>query len=277
MQLRRGPPDDRVLDLKKPALRLVKAPTGSIRAPRGSGSWRSFDGYSLRAVAGLLLVSIPVSILLGFVMANFSSQTTIDQTKARAEATAESAAVRISDWVAERKAELRAVAHDRVGELSEPGLTAALVASPASHPAFSTLQIFNPSGKLVASAPPGALLSGRPVGAAFANSLSIETIGPIQRSTDGLSWLLTAPIVGSDSKSQGVVVGNMTPAVLGRLLNPYGLDTSTTHDEEIHLVNAQHFLLYSSDWGVLPGDAAILAKGALSVTADAATFDQAIN
>jgi methyl-accepting chemotaxis protein len=277
MQLRRGPPGDRVLDLKKPALRLVKAPTGAIRAPRGRRSWRSFDGYSLRAVAGLLLVSIPVSVLLGFVMANFTSQTTIDQTKARAEATAESAAVRIIDWVAERRAELRAVAQDRVGELSEPGLNAALVASTTSHPAFSTLQIFNPSGRLVASTPPGAVLTGRPEGAAFANSLSIETIAPIRGRIDGLDWVLTAPIVGSDSKSQGVVVGDLSLAVLGRLLNPYGLDTSTNQDEEIHLVNAQHFLLYSSAWGVLQGDAAILAKGALSVTADAATFDQAMN
>src|ERR1700693_265015 len=126
MQLRRGPPDDRVLDLKQPALRLVKAPTGAKSAPMRWSPLRSIDGYFLRVVAGLLVVFIPISILLGLVMANFSAQTAIDQTKARAEATAESAAVRISDWVAERKAELRAVAHDRVGELSEPGLNAAL-------------------------------------------------------------------------------------------------------------------------------------------------------
>ncbi|MEA2656559.1 MAG: methyl-accepting chemotaxis protein [Chloroflexota bacterium] len=277
MQLRRGPPDDRVLDLKQPALRLVKAPKGATRAPRRWRSLKSFDGYSFRAVAGLLLVSIPVSILLGFVISNFSAQTTIEQTKARAEATAESAAVRISDWVGERRAELRAVAQDHVGELSEAGANAALVASVASHPTFSTLQIFNSSGTLVASAPHGAVLSGKPQGAAFTSSLSVETLGPVEKSIDGLDWILTAPIVGSDSKPQGVVVGDLSVAIFGRLLNPYGLDTSTTADQETHVVNAQHLLLYSSAWGVLQEDAAILAKGSLSVIADAATFNQAMN
>jgi methyl-accepting chemotaxis protein len=276
MQLRRGPPDDRVLDLKQPALRLVKAPKGAKSTSRRWRGLQSFDGYFLQVVAGLLLVFIPISILLGFMVSNFSSQTAIDQSKARAEATAESAAVRIIDWVAERKSELRAVAQDHVGELSEPAVNGALVTSMSTHPSFSTLQIFNSSGRLVGSAPAGAVLSGKPDGAAFTNSLSIETVGPIQTSVDGLDWILTAPIVGSDSKPQGVVVGDVALAVLGRLLNPYGLDTSTTADQEVHLVNAEHLLLYSSAWGVVQGDAAILAKGALSVKADAATFDRAM-
>jgi len=227
-------------------------------------------------VAGLLLVFIPISIVLGFVMANFSSQTAIDQTKARTEATAENAAVRIGDWVAERKAELRAVAQDHLGKLSESTIGSELVASAAAHPAFTTIQIFDSGGTLLASAPAGAVLSARPRGADFTTSLSVETLWPIQKSTDGLDWILTAPIVGSDSKSQGVVVGDMAIAYLGRLLNPYGLDTSTSADQEVHVVNDQHLLLYSSAWGVVPSDAAILAKGALSVTADAATFDQAM-
>jgi methyl-accepting chemotaxis protein len=226
-------------------------------------------------VAGLLLVSIPVSILLGLVMSNFSSQTTIDQTKARAEATAEGTAVRIVDWLAERKGELRSVAQSYVGKLSSRGLNADLVAAAPSHPAFTTLQIFDPNAKLLASTRQGTVLSGRPSGFAFSTALSIETLGPIEKSTDGLDWILTSPIVGSDSKPQGVVVADVSLAILGRVLNPYGLDTSTTQDQEVHLVNAQHLLVYSSAWGVLPSDAAILAKGSLSVSAEATTFEQA--
>jgi methyl-accepting chemotaxis protein len=277
MQLRRGPPAARDVPTRAPALRLVKAPLGPLGArPRWRG-WRSFDGYSLRAVAGLLLVSIPVSVLLGLVMSNFSSQTTIDQTKARAEATAESAAVRINDWVAERKGELRGIAQSYLGELHAGGLNEDLSAAGPSHADFSTIQIFDPAGKLLASSRPGAVLSGRPVGFAFTNSLSVETLGPIERSTDGLDWIITSPIVGSDSKSQGVIVGDLSLSILGRLLNPYGLDTSTTQDQEVHLVNAQHLLLYSSAWGVIQGDAGILARGSLTVAAESATFDQAMN
>src|SRR6202521_4542560 len=277
MQLRRGPPATLLVDVVKPALRVVKAPIGPSRAPRGQRHWRSFDGYSLRAVAGLLLVSIPVSILLGFVMANWSSQTSITQAKARAEATAESAAVRINDWVNERKAELRTLAQDNIGELSNPQLDAALVTSISSHSSFEMLQISNSSGAVVASTRPGVVLTAGKAGSTFATSLSIETLGPIQRGADGLDWVMSAPIVASDGKSQGVVFGDLNPAVLGRLLNPYGLDTRTANDQEVHLVNAQHLLLYSSDWGVLQDEATILANGALKVTADAAIFDKAVS
>src|ERR1700693_1986575 len=86
MQLRRGPPEARAPDAHRPALRLVTAPTGATPAPRGWWHSRSFDRYSVRVVAGLLLVSIPVSVLLGFVVSNWSAQTSIDQAKARAEA-----------------------------------------------------------------------------------------------------------------------------------------------------------------------------------------------
>ena len=103
---------------------MLKAPIGPVRAPRRWQGWRAVDGYSFRCVAGLLLVSVPVSIVLGFVMANWSAQTSIDSAKASAEATAESAAVRINDFVAERRAQLRAVAQNSVDELSTPDLTA---------------------------------------------------------------------------------------------------------------------------------------------------------
>jgi hypothetical protein len=112
MQLRRGPPDARPFDARTSALRLVKAPTGNTIAPRGWTPWRLFDRYSIRIVAGVLLVSIPTSILLGVVESNWGRQTSIDQAKARAQATAESTAVRMTDWVAERQAELRTIAED---------------------------------------------------------------------------------------------------------------------------------------------------------------------
>lgn len=83
MQLRRGPPAPGPLDVRKPSLRLLKAPaaTPTYRGWRGFGL---FDSYSIRIVVGLLLVSVPLSILLGFVISNWSAQTSIDQSKARA-------------------------------------------------------------------------------------------------------------------------------------------------------------------------------------------------
>jgi methyl-accepting chemotaxis protein len=275
MQLRRGPPYERERDVRAPALRLIKAPKGPIRASRRRLTWRSFDGYSVRAVVGLLLVSIPVSVLLGVVVSNFSTQTSIDQAKARAEATAATTAVRVVDWVAERKAQLRAIAQSNVDELSEPGLNARLMAAFTSQSSFDGMQIFNRSGKSVASTDSRVDLSPTPSDSTFAESLTVETLGPIQLSGLGLDWRMTSPIVGTDSKAQGVIVGNLNVAVLGRLLNPYGLD-SPTQDQEVHLINAQHLILYSSSWGVLKTAEAEVAHGALQVEAEGATFELAM-
>ena len=45
MQLRRGPPQVRLVEAPTPALRLVKAPKGAIGARRGRGSWRGRNSY----------------------------------------------------------------------------------------------------------------------------------------------------------------------------------------------------------------------------------------
>src|ERR1700686_1265455 len=243
-----------------PPLRLLKAPA-AVPARQGWMRSRLFDSYSIRIIAGLLLISIPLSILLGFVMANWSAQTSIDQSKARAEATAESAAVRVTDWVGERQAELRQAAGDQVGELSNPRLNSLLVASMASHPSFEALQVVDLKGAVVANTRPDVVLSATPAGGTFANSLSVETLGPIQLGgvgSGGLNWIMTAPILGLDEKPQGIIVGGLDLTGLGRLLNPYGLDTVGS-DQEVHLVNAQHKLIFSSAWGNVADETADVA------------------
>ena len=277
MQLRRGPPDARALDAKTPALRLVKAAPRAVRMPLGSRRSRLVNSYALRIVAGAMLVSIPLAVLLGVVMANWSAQTSIGQAQARSEAAAESTAVRITDWVAERKAELRTLAEANVGQLSKPGLNARLLASVASHPSFDNIQIFDLSRTLVATTQPGVDISPTPSGSTFAYSLSVETMGPVHITNGDPDWVMTAPIIGVDGKPQGVVAANMFLVVLGRLLNPYGLDTATVQDQEVHLVNSDHLLVYSSDWGVLPDEHTMLARGALTIIAEGAIFDRAMS
>ena len=88
--------------------------------PLGWKRWRWLDSHTLRIVAGLLLVSIPSSLILSFVMSNWSAQTSIDQAKTRSEVAAENAAGRIESWVSERQAELREVAFAEVGHVGSP-------------------------------------------------------------------------------------------------------------------------------------------------------------
>ena len=276
MQLRRGPPPTPLPAARVPALRLIKAPAGAVRAPRGWRAWKPLESYLLRVVAGVLVVSIPLSIVLGFVMATWSAQTSIDLTKARAEATAQSAAVRITDWLGERQAELRTMAQESAGTLSSPGLNARLIASYASHPSFEAVQIFDTTGKVIASSVPGVQLSPTPPGGTLDNSLNVESVGPVAMVGGGLQWLLTAPILGSDERSQGVMVGDLDLAVLARLLNPYGAGAMTSRDQEVHVLNAARLVVFSSDWGAADDDSGMLDKGALRLIGEAAIYETAI-
>src|SRR5580765_4180106 len=178
MQLRRGPPPVRLVDAKTPALRLVKAPRGPVGARPGRGAWRQLNSYTFRIVAGALLVSVPTAVILGFVMANWSAQTSIEQAKSASQRTAASSAVRINDWMAERRAELRVVAQSSVSDLSKPGLNARLTVALTAHPTFEILQVNDVNDAVIASTRPSEEITSTPSGSPFATSLSVETMGP---------------------------------------------------------------------------------------------------
>jgi methyl-accepting chemotaxis protein len=277
MQLRRGPPPIPLPVQHAPPLRLIKAQPVAARVPRGGRLWKPLKSYSIRVVAGMLLISIPLSVALGLVISNWSTQTSIDQAKARAEATAESAAVRITDWVVERQAELRILAQLNADQLSQPWVESRLQASVAAHPSFEAIQLFDASGRLIASSVKNAAaVSPTPPGTTFSHLLSVETIGPVQIRNAGLDWFITAPILGANEQPQGVVVGDLNLTNLERLLNPYGRDAVITQDQETHVVNAQHLLIYSSEFGPLADDSMALAKGSLKMPAEAALYDRAM-
>lgn len=107
--------------------------------PQGWNRWRGLDSYIFRVVAGVLLVSVPITFVLGFVMANWNAQTTIDQAKASSAVAAENTAVRITDWMSERKAELRDLALSEVGNVGAPSTASDMQGAPGAHVAFATL------------------------------------------------------------------------------------------------------------------------------------------
>jgi methyl-accepting chemotaxis protein len=221
----------------------------------------------------VLLVSIPTSVALGVVM-NWSAQISVDQAKARSEVAAENAAARITDWVSERKAELRDLALSEVGNVGSTSTAADLLGPSGAHVAFATLEVVDPAGAVVATTRPD---SGIQLGTSstLAERLQVETVQPIQKDPSGVTWIMTAPILGPDKKSQGVVVGNLYISVLGRLLSDAGLNNQFGKSEEIHVADALGFIVYSSDWGVLPDNNSILTKGGLSLKARGNVVDLA--
>jgi methyl-accepting chemotaxis protein len=256
---------------------VISAPPGNVGTRRRWPGRKPLESYTVRVVAGILLVSVPLSVILGFVVATWSAQTSIAQTEVRAEATAENAAVRINDWVTERQAELQVLAFAQAGIVSTPAVQTNLVAAIPSHPEFESVQVFDAKADVVASSQPGISNSPTPTGGTFANSMSVETIGPMRIGGNGIAWIITAPILGPDERPQGVVSVDLNPTSLEKLLNPSGVNDDIGPDHETHILNADHLLVYSSSWGALLDDEAVLAKGSLRTLGEVGIYEHAIS
>ncbi len=230
--------------------------------------WRrlaSVDSYFVRVLAAALVLTIPIGVLLGLLVANFGVQLSTQQAEARTQASAAGSAVRITDWLGERKTELRILAEHEIGEVGQASLGADLLAAAPSYSAFDLIQIIGPTGKVVASTQPGVepLLAD----VQLTGTLVTETLQPIQIAGGSPTWIMTAPVIGPGGVSEAVVAGDLSIGVLGRLLDPYG-STLSGKGQEVHITNAQGFILYSSDWGFLIDDNAIVSLGALSLKAN---------
>ena len=273
VQLRRKPPVPGRIDSSIPALRLVKAPKITPIKPRGWKRLGSADSASVRIVGGLLLVSIPTSILLGFLLSGWNTQTLIRQVQIRSEVAAESAADRTSIWVDARRAELRQLARDEAGQVDSPSAAASELGTAAAHPDFANLGVVNPAGSVVAMTRPGA---GMDLGISSTERLQVETLQPIKQGSPGVTWIITAPILGIDEKSQGVVVGDLNVSALGTLLTDPSMKHPFGQSEEIHIADLNGFILYSSSWGVVDGNNGILPKGGLSLKENPGIIDLAV-
>ncbi|MEA2644530.1 MAG: methyl-accepting chemotaxis protein, partial [Chloroflexota bacterium] len=93
---------------------------------------------------------------------------------------------------------------------------------------------------------------------------------PISNGATGLTWIISAPIVGADGASQGAVVGDLKVAQLSALLG------SPTADEEVHVANGEHLLIISSTWGPLASDNGLDALGALSTNSEVGVVNRAL-
>jgi methyl-accepting chemotaxis protein len=216
-----------------------------------------------------------VLVVLGLLTFQEGVQTSTDAATVRTEATAEATAIRISAWLGERKAELRNIAQDSTNRIGQPGVNAIVPRPPGADPAFAAIEIVDTTGKLIIATASDPDLRATAV-VSLPNSLTIESLQPLRKATAGLLWIMTAPIVGSDGRPQGVVAGDLNVAALSILLDPYGRAAGSATNQEVHIANGGHFIIYSSDWGAVPSDVDLLAKGTLSLPAEGSVVDRAL-
>jgi len=229
----------------------------------------SIDTFFTRVLAGSLLISLPAMVFLGALMFAQELKSSTDSAKVQAEGTAVAAAARITEWVREPAGYLAQLARESIVPVAERGPSAAPLKT-AANKSFDAIEILDSSGAVIAATTPDADLQA--IGSAlwFGEVLYGPTMLPIADGKAGLDWIMTAPIVGSDGISQGAVVGDLNITALSALLG------STTRDQEIHVVNSDHLLVFSSDWRPLTSDVGLAAKGALSTRAEVGLVDKAL-
>jgi methyl-accepting chemotaxis protein len=227
------------------------------------------DTFFTRVLAGSLMISLPAMVIGAALTYGQQLQSSTDLANGRAESTATAAAGRITEWVTEPAAYVAQLARESVVPIGTPGPTGTPLKT-AVNPSFDALEILDSSGAVIAPTVPDPDLQtvGSTVG--FGEMRYTPTLLPINRGKVGLDWIITAPIVGSDGISQGVVAGDLNITALSPLLG------STTPGQEIHIVNSAHQLVFSSDWRPLATDTSLADRGALSATAEGGLVDQAL-
>jgi methyl-accepting chemotaxis protein len=279
MQLRKRPSASPATTEEQPKLVVLRpAPGARPATPPQWRPWRGLDTFFMRILGGALLVSLPMVVVLGAVVFTQGAKANTDAATVQAQTIATSAATRISDWLSERESDLRIIARDSVDHVGVVDLTTRVSTVTSSGFPFDGIEVVDPTGKVISLAGQGDDLQNVTATSWFTKSLGIESVQAIQKDNLGsLSWIMTSPIIGLDSKSQGVVIGDVNATALGALIRPYARDAASAGTREVHVANSDHLLIYSSDWYTLSGSSAMLAKGALTTKAEAQIVDLALS
>ncbi len=231
-------------------------------ARSGVSRWRSVTGrFGNRLVAAMVLVSLPLMVVMaGLLTSEAASGLTAANLHEEAK-TAESVALRVQDWLPERRENMQHLAAANADRLDSPTLAADLADVTRTYEVYSVVEVTDLTGAVLASSSPATTVEvvGRDW---FATAVAGQPVltSPVQRN-GRLEWLIAQPVVGASGQTQGVVIAQLNPAALASLLRP--ADSAT-----ILAVDAQRQLVYSSTMGEITDGAALLAAGALRTTVD---------
>ncbi|HVC78729.1 MAG TPA: methyl-accepting chemotaxis protein [Candidatus Micrarchaeaceae archaeon] len=267
MELRkRKEPDEPTL---APVIPLsVKAPRADAPPPRTSSGLRA-DTFFTRVLAGSLLISLPLMAILGALMYAQGLQSSAQEASLQTQASATATAGRIEQWVSQSEAYITQLAREAAAPDGQAGPISTTLEN-ATDPDFESIALVNAAGTVIAMTVVNADL--KVIGQApwFGQALFIATAHPISHGATGLVWIISAPIVGANGASQGAVVADLDVSQLSGLLG------TATASREVHVVNVDHLLVISSDWGPLTTEAGLDAKGALSTKAEVGVVNQAL-
>jgi methyl-accepting chemotaxis protein len=219
----------------------------------------------------MLLVSVPLMVVLAWLLTVASSSSLTSSAKDQESNVARGVALHIEDWFSERQEQVGVIAKEASGQLDSPALTRLLVGVQRSGHDYELIQVMDLTGRAITSSRPGTSLTATGQDWFRTASSGKPAITSLTRVGDQLRWVIAAPIVGPDGQPEGVVAADLNAAELAVLLNPE-LDNGS----QVIAVDSNHALLYDTAMGPVASSTALLAAGALHSTLDNNATHQAI-
>jgi methyl-accepting chemotaxis protein len=225
--------------------------------------------FSVRLVAGLLGVSIPVMVVLSVVLTRSASSSLEDASASAARAAAAASALRVDDWVGDLKASVSAVGLVTGAHLNDGALAGELARSTKLYDDFDRFAVLDTAGHLRAAVPADSpiVVTGRETW--FQAALGGPTITDIMRVGDGLGWYVAAPVKDANEVTVGVVVGDLKEQALQNLIG----SRSAGGNVQVRAFDRDHLLVFNSAHTGAGDDATLLGQaGYLSTRLDDTTL-----
>ena len=231
--------------------------------------WRGLR-YRYRLMAAMLVVSLPMMIVLAALLTTKASSSLTDASQRKGISVARAVALRLEEWLSERRESLTVIAQTSAGQLSAPATATELAKIDKTYSDYSLLLVTDLTGKVTATSRPGSTVAT--AGQAwFRTAVAGHPIVTSPVLLNGrVEWIMAQPIRGAGGRVEGVAIANLDPVILAELLNPE-LDDG----DAVVAVDSQHRLIYDTAMGKIADDTALIAGGALSTTIDNAATRQA--
>ncbi len=239
----------------------------------------SFSGitrrFSVRLVAGLLAVSIPVMAALALLLTRSAASNLQDANASFGRTAAADTALRVSDWTHDRQIDLQAIGIAASARWADPAVLPAELARLAPlYDDFSELVVVTAAGDVRASSTthPAVAISGHEDW--FSKALAGPVLtDPIRAGgASGITWITAGPVQDATGKAVGVVVGNLREAALDTLIA-----RRAGGQGNVSMFDRDHLLVFNSAFSGSQDDASLLSAGGyLSSRVDDPSFDRGI-
>jgi methyl-accepting chemotaxis protein len=227
--------------------------------------------YRYRVVAGVLVVSLPITVLLGFMLTRHASASLTGASKQAQQSVARAVALRLEDWISERHENMTTLAGQAAGRLGDPATAAALERVDKLYADYRVIEVTDLTGRVLASSRPGTQVdvANRDW---FRAAVAAQPVLSTVTDEDGeLHWFVAAPVLDASGRPEGVVAGDLDVTVLADVLNP-----EVQRGTEVIAVDREHNVIYTTEMGKAADGAALIAKGALRTRMDNAAITAAL-